>query len=166
MGGVMKLTTIVLTFVLACCLANAQVSHIYRQFVLQVPDTTGHMWYSWDLHNMADANDYLDLNTTGCGSAYQSSTQRLRWYAEAGNFPGHEWLGGDTLVVLGSWDEAYANNPATYGDNPDHLGSYWLFSDTMDATVDAQILTPDDTLREMPKPIATQATESTTNYVQ
>jgi hypothetical protein len=63
------------------------------------------------------------------------------------------WTVGDTIIAFGSFDSAYAHNPSTYGDNPNHTGFYWLFTDTL-TTAQPQTWQPDDTLRPMEKPIA------------
>lgn len=154
----MKLTTIVLSFLIVFCVAHAQVPHIYLQTVRNVPDTTGYMWYTWDLYNMGSPNDYLDKNSLGSGCVLTGDS--IIWFTDAGNFLEHIWANGDTVITFGSWDEAYASNPGTYGDNPDHTGYYWLFSDTLNATMHPQPWVPADTMWVMPAPIAGQTSES------
>jgi len=95
---------------------------------------------------MGSPMDYLTKTSTGCGTVYNASGQQIRWYAEAGNWPDHIWKGGDTCIVLGSWDP----NEGTF----DHAGEYWLFSDTLDPTLDTESWAPSDTMRVMPMPVA------------
>lgn len=61
---------------------------------------------------------------------------------------------GDSLLMVGSWDSAYVNNPGTYGNNQNHTGFYWLYSDIVDDV--ALTHWEADTLRPIPKPIVTQ----------
>jgi hypothetical protein len=96
---------------------------------------------------MSSPNDYLTQNSVGSGAAFSGSGQFMRWFADAGNFS-HPWADGDSVCIIGSWD----SNPNSF----DHTGYYWLFSDIMDAAVDPQNWSPDDTLRVMPKPMVSQ----------
>ena len=123
--------------------AFAQVPHTYRQLVKNCPvDITPYdFWYTWDLYNMGSPNDYLTKTSTGCGTVYNASGQQIRWYAEAGNWPDHIWKGGDTCIVLGSWDP----DEGAF----EHAGEYWLFSDSLDPTLDTESWAPSDTMRAM-----------------
>jgi hypothetical protein len=89
---------------------------------------------------------------------YTASDDCIVWHSEMGNFP--DWQGGDTIVALGCWDSVYARDPAGYGDNPAHTGFFWVYSDTLDPTQDPEYWTPYDTLRVMPKPLASQVGDS------
>jgi hypothetical protein len=122
-------------------------SHVYRQIVRQVPDTTGYGWFTYDIYKMASPNDYLDKNSIGSGCAFSSTSQFMRWFADAGNFQ-HPWVDGDSVAIIGSWDP----NPTEVG----HTGYYFLFSDIMDAAVDPQNWSPDDTFHIFPKPAVSQ----------
>jgi hypothetical protein len=133
------------------------VSHSVRQMVRDWPpgyDETGAHWYVYDLYN--PETHVLDENSIGSYTLYSAAQNAVRWTADVGNFPGNDWQEGDTIIGFGAWDSAYVTNPSGYGDNPNHVGFYWFFSDTMDADVDPQDLSPDDTLRPIPKPIVTK----------
>lgn len=131
-------------------------SHTYRALVKNCPEdpTVNDWWYSWDLYRMENPNDYLTKDLGGCGTIYNASGQQIRWYADAANFPsGDDWMDGDTMVVLGSWEpnEGTAN----------HAAEYWLYSDMMDADVDPQTW-PSDTMRMM-EPAVVGASRRTLN---
>jgi hypothetical protein len=114
-------------------------SHIYRQIVRKdIPQTEGFLWYTWDIYKMASPSDYLTESSTGSGTPAGGTF--LRWFAEAGNFE-HAWVNGDTICIIASID----TNETAF----EHIGFYWLFSDTMNATEDPDTWTPDDTLRVM-----------------
>jgi hypothetical protein len=148
----MKATRICLALVIIAGVAFSA-SHTYRQVVRQVPDTTGYVWYSWDINNIAYPSDYLDKNSAGSGCLYSSTGQFMRWFADCANFPsGDDWVDGDLLCIIGSWD----SDPGTVN----HTGYYWLYSDEMDAAQDPQSWTPDDTMRVMPKPMVSQLADS------
>lgn len=152
----MKGTKVFFTICVLGGMIFAQSSHSYYQFVWQWPedsDTTGVVWHSWDLYNMANPNDYLYNGFPGCFTWYSDSANVLLWVGDAGNFTGHMWRNGDTCICLGSMDPEYANDPAGYGDNCNHIGYYWLFSDTMDVMQEPQMWHPDDTLRMIRKPV-------------
>ncbi len=137
-------------------------SHVVRQMVRNWVvgyDTTGAHWYVYDLYHAETL--VINENTTGSGMLYSAAANAAKWYCDVGNFPGHQWDNGDTVIAFGSWDSAYVTDPGGYGDNPNHTGFYWLFSDTLDATVDPQTFSPDDTLREMPQPLASQVNGDT-----
>lgn len=134
----------------------AQSPHLYYQYVWEWPDdsdTTGVVWHSWDLYNMANPNDYLYNGFVGCFTHHEESLNAIVWFSEAGNFPGHIWDNGDTCICLGSMDSTYVYDPAGYGDNPYHRGYYWLFSDTLNWLEQPQPWHPDDTLRKMLMPV-------------
>ena len=60
------------------------------------------------------------------------------------------WISGDTLIMLGSIDTAYIHEQGTYGDNINHTGFYWMYSDTVDSST-PQMWSPADTVWVMPK---------------
>lgn len=130
-------------------------SHIVRQLIRNWPagcDTTGVHWIVFNPNE--PWVKVLNDTSTGSFTNYSVVSNFARWNADVGNFPSSTpWTVGDTIIAFGSWDSAYANNPATYGDNPNHTGFYWLFSDTL-TTQQPQTWQPDDTLRPMLKPIA------------
>lgn len=57
------------------------------------------------------------------------------------------------MITFGTFDTAYAHSPGTYGVNIRHTGFYFIGSDTLSDGYSTQSLTPDDTLRVIPKPI-------------
>ena len=134
------------------------ISHAVLQMVKDWPegyDATGVHWYVYDIYHAE--THILNENSVGSYTQYSAVQNAARWTADVGNFPGGDWQEGDTIIGFGSWDSAYVTDPSGYGDNPNHTGFYWLFSDTLDADVDPQTLSPDDTLRPIPQPIAAQA---------
>ncbi len=112
-------------------------------------DTSGKKWVVYNL--------YKPETHFVTESSVASVTTTLLWMAQVGNFNGgvNPWLPGDTLIAFGSIDTAYIHNPAGYGDNSNHWGFYWLFSDTITPETPEQWL-PSDTVRAMPKPIVYQ----------
>jgi len=140
----------------------SQTPHEVIQGVFVWPDgvdTTGRHFVFYDLYHPethwltpeSDPGTYVE-DWTG-------SWDCIVWHSEAGNFP--DWQGGDTCIAFGSFDSAYAADPSGYGDNPNHRGYFWLFSDTLDPTQDPQYWDPNDTLRVMPQPIASQVNGDT-----
>ena len=118
-------------------------------------DTTGTHWLVYNLYS-ADL-DVLSDTSIGCWTAYNPALDVVGWFANLGNFQGSSppWDIGDTIVVLGSMDPAYVSDPSGYGDNPNHTGFYWVYSDTVIMET-PEYWQPDDTLRVMPKPIVYQ----------
>jgi hypothetical protein len=124
--------------------------HVLRQLVYNWPaglDETGANWMIYDFYN--PETHWLDQDTTGSYTTHSSSLNALRWTVELGNLP--NWQDGDTIIAYGSWDSAYAGNPGTYGDNVNHTGFYWLYSDTIDESMATQTWSPADTVWVMPK---------------
>ncbi|HEC77697.1 MAG TPA: T9SS type A sorting domain-containing protein [candidate division WOR-3 bacterium] len=116
-------------------------------------DTTGKHFVFYDLYH--PETHCLDLSDPATYvEDWTASWDCIVWHSDAGNFP--DWQGGDTCIAFGSFDSAYAADPSGYGNNPNHRGYYWLFSDTLDPTQDPQYWDPSDTLRVMPKPIVSQ----------
>jgi hypothetical protein len=127
-------------------LLSAQ-SNIVDQLVENFPilDTAGTHWIIYDVNDpqvrSTDQSDAAAL-TMMFGTA-------LFWSSDVGlNYPPPVPAPGDELCIIGSWDSAYVNNPTTYGDNPNHTGFYWLFSDTLISFTDNHWLA--DTLRPLP----------------
>lgn len=113
----------------------------------------GATFFSYDLYQ---AETHVNTeDTVACYiEDHTASFDCIVWHSEMGNTP--DWQGGDTIVVFGSWDSVYARDPSGYGDNANHTGFYWIYSDTLDATVDPQYWSPNDTLRPLPQPLAVQ----------
>lgn len=118
-------------------------------------DTTGIHWVVYNLYSAE--LDVLTDTSVGCWTAYNPALDAVGWFANLGNFQGSSppWDVGDTIVVLGSMDTAYVSDPSGYGDNPNHCGFYWLYSDTIIMET-PEYWQPDDTLRVMNQPIAAQ----------
>lgn len=112
-------------------------------------DTTGKHWV---VYNIYKAQTHYVTE-----SSVASATETTYWMAQIGNFNGGvtPWFPGDTLMTIGSIDTAYIHNQGTYGENIDHTGFYWLFSDTIHASTPEAWL-PSDTVRVIPKPIVSQ----------
>ena len=128
--------------------------HLLRQMVRNWPlanNATGVHWVFYDLYNAEE--DWLDENDPGSDTTIGPTS--IRWRVNTGNFP-TPWGNGDTCICLGSWDSTYAASPGTYGGNINHKGYYWLFSDTLVDTTATETWAPDDTLRQIPKPIVTK----------
>lgn len=148
---------VILLLIVNIALVFAQ-SKTLRQMVLDWPvgyDTTGVDWVVYYIHNADDSVLYdTSINSF---TLYSAVTNRARWSIDCVDFgtPGmNEWSPGDSILAFGSWDSAFAANPGTYGSNPNHVGFYWLFSDTL-TSEDIQTWVDDDTLRPIPKPIVT-----------
>ncbi len=136
---------IVLAWMVLVSAESTIVDQIVHDF--PIPDTTGTHWIIYDVtdpqNRWTDEDDPAAL-TIQFGTG-------IFWSADIGfNFPLPTPAPGDTLVVIGSWDSAYVNNPDTYEDNVNHTGFYWLFSDTLDDL--ANTSWRDDTLRPLPWP--------------
>lgn len=114
----------------------------------------------WDLTNMLDHTDYLDESTLG-SFTQDLGTQWLTFF-DIANFGGggtyDDWQHGDTICILGSW----AENEGTVS----HAGWYWLFSDSITGTAAPDFFLPNDTLREMPMPVASQIAPGDTVIVE
>lgn len=102
----------------------------------------------WDITSRLDHTDYLDESSFGTTFIDQGTF----WvsFFDIANFGGggtyDDWQHGDTLCILGSWTEDEGTVT--------HSGYYWLFSDTVTGTAAPDFFTPNDTLREMPMPVA------------
>ena len=134
----------------------AQGTHLLSQSVYIWPDgydADGVKWWTYDLY-LAETHWNNESSVSCFTGDYASSSDVVVWYSEISNFP--DWQEGDTIVAFGSWDSAYVNDPSGYGSNSNHTGFYWLFSDTVDRDVHPEHWSTDDTLRVLPKPIATQ----------
>lgn len=146
-----------LLILLVVSIAHAQTKNL-QQFVQNWPagyDTTGK---HWEIYQYSQPVTHV-LTETSLNSftLYNAGSNVILWNANLGNFNGgvSPWTRGDTIVIIGSIDTAYITNPAGYGDNPNHSGFYWLYSDTISQTT-PQVWLPADTLRALPQPIASQ----------
>jgi len=138
-----------------CVMLYAQPKALY-QFLDNWPagyDTTGKHWVVYNL-NKAETHFVTETSVA-------SQTTTTLWMAQIGNFNGgvNPWNPGDTLIAFGSIDTAYISDPAGYGDNPNHCGFYWLFSDTINSAT-PESWQPADTIRLMPQPLAAQVGEN------
>lgn len=137
----------------------AQASHALYQWVEQWPTTHDTTGVKWVIYYLGSPEQNVSLNDpAGTFIAYSSGSPSIAWYTEVSNWYS-SWSEGDELISFGSWDSAYAANPLTYGDNPEHTGFYWIYNDTLDANADPQEWATNpsgmrDTLRPMPVPIA------------
>lgn len=146
-------------------LAMLSVSAMYaqtknlQQFVQNWPagyDTTGKHWTIYQYFE--PKTHFLTETSVGSFTLHDGGANVILWNANLGNFNGsvNPWAPGDTITIIGSIDTAYISNPAGYGDNPNHCGFYWLYSDTISQAT-PQLWLPDDTLHALPQPIASQA---------
>jgi hypothetical protein len=132
-------------------------SKILRQSVRIWPagyDTTGKHWVVYNCYK--PTTHWVIETSVGSTTLYSAASNFIRWSCDIGNFNGgaSPWLPGDTIICFGSWDSAYAHNPAGYSNNPNHYGFFWVYSDTVTPAT-PETWSPDDTLRLMPKPIVT-----------
>jgi hypothetical protein len=150
----MNIKTAILSVIFSGVLLYAQTKDL-RQYVVDWPagyDTTGTHWVVYNLYSAQI--DWLTESSVGSYTGYSPSADMVVWLAQLANFQGSSppWDIGDTIVVLGSMDTAYVSNPAGYGDNLNHTGFYWVYSDTIIMET-PELWQPDDTLRPMAKPI-------------
>lgn len=148
-------------------LVFVQGTHLLSQSVYIWPDgydADGVKWWTYSLY-LAETHWNNESSIGSITDDYANSFDVVVWYSQIQNFNAgvNPWKNGDTIVAFGSWDSAYVNNPSGYGDNANHTGFYWLFSDTVDATVHPEHWSTDDTLRVLPKPIASQVGGPTGN---
>jgi len=115
-------------------------------------DAGGTKWWTYNLYK-AETHWNNETSVACYTEDFTAMYDCIVWHSEIGNFNGgvNPWINGDTIVTLGSWDSVYARDPSGYGDNPDHTGFYWLYSDTLNATVHPEYWTPYDTLSVIPK---------------
>ncbi len=151
----MKLVSkIIVLIVVAVVLGFTQLSCMVDQVVWNTPisNVNGAHWY---IYNLTDPEGDFATETSSNCVTFIHFSGNLMWSAEIGfNFHPPQPELGDSLIIVGSWDSAYVNNPGTYGYNPNHTGFYWLYSDILhDDVYDAW---PADTMRPLPKPIASQ----------
>jgi hypothetical protein len=100
-------------------------------------DASGAKFWNYDLYQPETHVNTQD--TVGCYiEDYTASFDCIIWHSEVGNLP--DWQEGDTIVTLGCWDSVYARDPSGYGDNADHTGFYWLYSDTLDGRCGSGVL--------------------------
>ncbi len=147
----MNIRKLMVLVILSSVILYAQSKTLY-QWLENWPagcDTSGKKWVVYNLYK-AETHFVTDTSVS-------SATDTLLWMAQIGNFNGgvEPWLPGDTLIAFGSIDTAYIHDPAGYGDNPNHCGFYWLFSDTITTETPEQWL-PNDTVWSIPKPIVYQ----------
>jgi len=106
----------------------------------------------WTIYDLADPENRVVVESDpSCMTQIISGL--LLWTAELTYWSPVPAV-GDSLIMIGSWDSAYVNNPGTYGSNQNHTGFYWLYSDIVDDV--AATHWEDDTLRPIPKPIVTK----------
>jgi hypothetical protein len=152
----MKKTVLVMVIITAGFM-YAQLPKTLRQMVRNWPDNYDNTGMHWIVYYIDNAKDSVLYDTSlNSVTLHSTSLDAIRWNVECSDFGGppyggNDWSSGDSLIAFGSWDSAYYSNPAGYGDNINHVASYWLFSDVLD-TQDPQTLSPDDTLRIMAKP--------------
>jgi hypothetical protein len=102
----------------------------------------------WTIYDLADPENRVIVESDpSCMTQIISGF--LLWTAELGY-----WLPppavGDSCLIIGSWDSSYVNDPSGYGNNSNHTGFYWLYSDTIDDVSSTHW--EQDTLRPMPAP--------------
>jgi hypothetical protein len=116
---------------------------------LPIADVNGAHWTIYDL---ADPEGRVVVESDpSCMT--QIILEFLVWTAELAYWSPVPAV-GDSLLMVGSWDSAYVEDPGGYGDNQNHRGYYWLYSDTV--TDVAATHWPADTMRPIPKPIVTK----------
>ncbi len=143
-------TNRVITLVLIC-MSLAFSKKTLSQWVVNVPLGQEKHGYKMFIYNVnSPLTDVLD-ETSGANQTVWTGTGKLEWKMDLDSFPGG-YAPGDTILCFGSWDSAYAADSLGYGDNPNHTGFYWVFSDTLD-NKNVQSWEPDDTLNALPKPI-------------
>lgn len=148
-----KFIIVIVVLLMSVGSAYAQGSHNLRQMVREWPLTSNAKGVHWVVYKISNPEeDWVD--ETDVGSDTTIGPTNIRWRVDTGNFL-NSWIPGDSCICLGSWDSVYAVDPDNYGSNINHKGSYWLFSDIL-ITTDPQTWSPDDTLRPLPQPIATQ----------
>lgn len=114
---------------------------------------TGVHWVLYQLHE--PETHILDESSPGSIISYSPPpVNAIAWSCDIDSFNGGvgPWMLGDTLVTLGSFDTAYASKPDEYGGRQDHIGFYWIYSDTV-TSANPQFWLPPDSLRVMPKPL-------------
>jgi len=132
----------------------AGTNHTLNQWVTNVPFGRPKEGYHFLIYNVQSATtNVLDEHSEGSDFVW-TGTGKLQWEMNLAYFP-EQWSAGDTILSFGFWDSAYASDSLTYGDNFNHTGFYWLFSDTIDDKVN-QTYNPDDTLWPLPRPIVSQ----------
>ncbi|MCK4674011.1 T9SS type A sorting domain-containing protein, partial [candidate division WOR-3 bacterium] len=158
----MKLVSKIIVLLMVWVVLISAQSVIIDQLVRNLPivNAAGCHWAIYDLDNAESRVCYEN----GIACVTVAYAVGLFWSAEIGfNFPSPVPEVGDSLLVIGSWDSAYVNDPDNYGSNSNHTGFYWLYSDTLDDP--HAIEWRDDTLRPLPKPIATQVGWPTGNIL-
>ncbi|MBN2619814.1 T9SS type A sorting domain-containing protein [candidate division WOR-3 bacterium] len=133
--------------------SDSSTSLSIQLFVKNYPaaDTQGVFWTFYDLSSPENRNNFKWYISNNYTVVFGSD---LFVSGDCGmNFPDPCPVPTDSIILIGSWDSSYYNNPGTYGDNIHHTGFYWLYSDV--AGTDPQTWS-DDTLRVMPKPIVTK----------
>jgi len=124
------------------------------QWVVGVPFALGKDGYKMFIYNIYDPLTTVLDETSGANQTVWTGTGKIEWKMELDSLPGG-YSPGDTFLCFGSWDSAYAVDSLGYGDNPNHTGFYWLFTDTLDDK-DVQRWEPDDTLNVLPKPLVSK----------
>jgi hypothetical protein len=138
-------------------------SNTVDQLVSNWPHTavTGVHWTVYD--HAAPSTRWTDESDAAALSMMFGTS--MFWSADAGlNFPPPVPAPGDTLGVIGSFDPEYATSPGTYGNNVNHKGYYWLYSEALISFTDNHWLT--DTCRALPKPSVSQGFDGPQDSVQ
>jgi len=154
-----RLLVLSLLVCLLCGLGYAQRPKQLGQAVgLWPPDygPTGVHWVLYQLHE--PETHILDESSPGSIISYSPPpVNAIVWRCDIDSFNGGvgPWVLGDTLVTLGSFDTAYASKPDEYGGRQDHIGFYWIYSDTV-TSANPQFWLPPDSLRVMPKPLVSK----------
>lgn len=132
----------------------AQMSCVIDQIVSDLPvgyDITGTHWYVYKISD--PSGDIITQDSSGSMTIYFSNS--IFWSGEIGTgfYPPQPQI-GDSIIVFGCWDSAYASDSTGYNTNPNHTGFYWIYSDILhDEALDHW---PTDTLRPLPQPAAAQ----------
>jgi len=124
------------------------------QWVVGVPLGLGEDGYKVFIYNINDPLTSVLDETSGANQTVWTGAGKIEWKMELDSLPGG-YSPGDTFLCFGSWDSAHAIDSLGYGDNPNHTGFYWLFTDTLDDK-NVQRWEPDDTLNVLPKPLVSK----------
>ena len=141
---VMRSLCIVLTWVV---FISAQ-SNTVDQIVANCPwsNATGTHWILYD-HAAPSTRWTDDADPAALTIPFGMN---LFWSSDPGlNYPPPIPAPGDMLGIIGSYDPEYAASPGTYGDNVNHKGYYWLYSEELTSYTDNHWMT--DTLKPLPK---------------
>ncbi len=121
-------------------------------------DAIGAHWWLFNYTKGAETH-WQNESTPGSGIDDYMRDYDLIWnYGELGHFNAgiNSWSDGDLCIWFGSWDSAYAADPATYGSNPGHTGYFWFSSNNVIGPEDPWYW-PHENAQIMPKPAASHA---------